>query len=74
MSRLAATDAAAALGVNPDTLASWRDRYGFPEPCYENDESYYEASVIEALQEAVKSELSLPRAIEVARSRAGEVR
>jgi hypothetical protein len=70
MSRLAPTDAAAALGVDTDTLASWRERYGFPEPCSET-EDYYDASVIEALKEAVRSELSLPRAIEVARRRAG---
>jgi hypothetical protein len=68
MSRLAATDAAAALGVDPDTLARWRDRYGFPQPCSDEDE--YETSVIEALREAVRSEVSLPRAIDVARRRA----
>jgi DNA-binding transcriptional MerR regulator len=71
MSRLAATDAAAALGVDTDTLATWRARYGFPEPYNEQERDYYAASDIEALREAVRSELSLPRAIEAARRRAG---
>jgi hypothetical protein len=70
MSRLAAGDAAAALGVDTETLASWGERYGFPQPC-EESEDYYDASVIEALKEAVKNEVSLPRAISVARRRAG---
>src|SRR2546422_746492 len=70
MSRLAATDAAAALGVDPATLASWGERYGFPTPCREQ-ESYYEASEIEALREAVLSEHSLSRAIETARRATG---
>jgi len=71
MSRLAATDAAAALGVDPETLVDWRERYGFPEPCSECDECY-DASVIEALKDAVRSEHSLPRAIAAARRRAAE--
>lgn len=70
MSRLAATDAAAALGVDTDTLATWRERFGFPKP-YNEEDDYYVASDIEALMEAVLSEHSLPRAIEAARRRAG---
>jgi hypothetical protein len=67
MSRVAARDAAAVLGVDTDTLATWRDRFGFPK-LYDD---YYLASDIEALRDAVLSEHSLPRAIEAARRRAG---
>ena len=68
MSRLAASDAAAALGVDQATLACWRERFGFPKPCAGEDE--YLVSDIEALQDAVRSELSLPRAIAAARRHA----
>jgi MerR HTH family regulatory protein len=71
MSRLAAPDAAAALGVDTETLATWRARFGFPAPYSEQDRDYYLASDIEALREAVRSEHSLPLAIEAARRRAG---
>jgi hypothetical protein len=70
MSRVAARDAAEVLGVDTDTLAAWRDRFGFPKPYYEDDE-YYLSSHIEALRDAVLNEHSLPRAIETARRRAG---
>jgi hypothetical protein len=71
MSRLAAPDAAAALGVDTETLATWRARFGFPKPCSEQERDYYLASDIEALREAVRREHSLPLAIETARRRAG---
>jgi DNA-binding transcriptional MerR regulator len=70
MSRLAAPDAAAALGVDTETLATWRARFGFPTSYSEQHRDYYSASDIEALREAVRSELSVPRAIEAARRRA----
>lgn len=73
MSRLAAAEAAAALGVDTDTLAAWRARFGFPTPFRETGREYYSAADIAALREAVVSEVSLPRAIEEARRRAGVV-
>lgn len=60
-------DAAALLGVSPETLLAWEARYGFPTPS-PAERLYNEAEVI-ALRESIRDEVSIAGAVVRARKR-----
>jgi hypothetical protein len=67
---LSIDDAARALGVNPDVLLAWEERYGFPKSCQwttERGPTYSRWEVL-ALREALDRDLSISSAIAAART------
>jgi MerR HTH family regulatory protein len=59
--------AAVLLGVGPDVLEEWGQRFGFPRPrLLEDGDTLYSRSDVMALRAALETGLSIPSAIRAA--------
>ena len=57
-------EAAAVLGVSPDTVRAWEQRFGYPRPVrYEGGEPLYQDEMMVELRDALDRELSICSAV-----------
>ncbi len=70
MSAIRTNAAAAMLGVSPNTLRSWEQRFGYPSPRRtEGGHRQFELTEIEALQQAFEETQNISSAVSIARER-----
>ena len=70
MSAIRTNAAAAMLGVSPNTLRSWEQRFGYPSPRRtEGGHRQFELSEIEALRQAFEETQNISSAVSIARER-----
>ncbi len=70
--KLVLEQAAAELGVNPQTLVAWEDRFGYPRssPAESGGHRLYRQSDVIALRDALEHGLSIASAVSNARAAA----
>ena len=70
MSAIRTNAAAAMLGVSPNTLRSWEQRFGYPSPRRtEGGHRQFELAEIEALRQAFAETQNISSAVSIARER-----